>query len=103
MKIKALVIICNVTFSNQNNENEKSKDQDDCVESCNENVRYEQLGGHCYFWSYHKETWRDAEEKCKEKKKGKEGHLAAVTGKEIHDLLMKRVVDEVESSWYWIG
>ena len=103
MKIQALVIVCTATFSNQNAKKEMREDQDGCLESCMKGHWYDELGDHCYQWSTYEDTWHNAEAKCREKIKGKGGHLAAVTSREIHDLLMKKVVKTDEDRWYWIG
>ena len=103
MKIQALFIVCTATFSNQNGEKEMREDQDGCLESCMKGHWYDELGDHCYQWSNFEDTWSNAEMICRQKLKGKGGHLAAVTNKEIHELLMKKVIPIDKDTWYWVG
>ena len=91
MRIRVLLIICTINVSNQNNDNELIEDEEGCAESCTTGYWYDELGDHCYHRSGYETTWHIAEAKCKEMFKGKGGHLAAVTSREIHDLLMKKV------------
>ena len=100
MRIRVLLIICTINVSNQNNDNELIEDEEGCAESCTTGYWYDELGDHCYQWSTFETTWHKAEAKCRKWFKGKGGHLAAVTKREIHNLLMKKVDTKDDDRWF---